>query len=96
MVKIFISQEMISFRRTALAIANVTQEEVFSVLAFVHQRESLVNKTKIEFSLWRKFQTVIALAQLGSVWNAMTKGKKVHYTGKKVHYTDKVQYSLKR
>ena len=51
MVKIFISQEMISFRRTALAIANVTQEEVFSVLAFVHQRESLVNKTKIEFSL---------------------------------------------
>ena len=67
------SQGMTSLMRTALAIVYVVQE-ILPVAPFVQMLESLlVHKTKLIFSLWRKFQTVIALVQLGAVWKKESK-----------------------
>ena len=66
-MKTLITQGIILFLLIALAIANVIQEEVFFVSAFVHQKELLVNIMKMQFSFHEKFPTVIALAQLGGV-----------------------------
>ena len=70
MVKTFINQGINSLLRTALAIADVFLQDVLSVQPFAVHLYILIanNETKFLFSLWKNFQTVIALVQLGAVW----------------------------
>ena len=53
-----------------MAIANAILEEVCSVQPFaaVHLEPLVVYETKLVFSLWENFQTVIALVQSKAVW----------------------------